>query len=689
MNESKVSKRHSLFIKILLISILCMVVPMTISLMYANASVSQALHTESTRSMSAVAAEKRNEIDLAIEQIKVQSASIALQPYIVDYMNGTDLDKAPAVRAEERISQYLESVVQASAGMYENIFIVGMDGTIKVDGIGGGSAGSSVGGAERIWLKEAEANNGSVLPEVAQPSPVTNRPIITNVVIIPGAENGISAGLLVTSIDLSTLAAKVNRTDRNQELQTMLVDSQGLVISAADPAYTLSLDLSKQKGDLLDYYNGFKASKAASGTFTLEGVRYISSYEKSTTQDLYAVTYGPSSLYTAQVDELQNRLISVMLTAVLLFSLIIFGFAKSVTRPIEAGAASLDRMAAGDWKEQVSVRYMNRRDETGVLMSSINQMQASLRKTISTVKQESEQLNLNAEATLGSITELNGQLMTVTGITEEMTASTEETAAAADELKFMALETEVAVQVMAKSARQGAAESRSIYERAAGLKEGTEQSKAQAEFLLQSLKYNLNTAISQSESVHQINLLVQTILGIVSKTNILALNAGIEAARTGESGKGFAVIADEIRKLAVQSGISAGEIQEVTEMVVRSVGNLTLCSQEAIRFLDQTVIGDYELLVQSGEQYYRDAAFFEQLLGELNETAEGVRDAIHAMTVSISEITQVNNQFARDTQVIAEQAGGILLKSREVAGAAGRTQESADELRSGIDHFRV
>ncbi|WP_221803191.1 methyl-accepting chemotaxis protein [Paenibacillus typhae] len=689
MSKVKVNTRNSLFVKILLISLICMTVPMTFSLLYANDSVSKTLYKESAGSVAAIASEKRSEIDLAVGQIMDQSVSIASQPYIVDYINGTGQPGGSPGVVEARIADYLEDVVKASNGLYENMFIVGLEGTILIDGIGGGSTGSSVGGAARSWLKEAGANNGSAITETAQQSPVTGRPVITNAVIIPGVTEGNPAGLLVTSVDLGELAGKVNQNGSGSELKTMLVNGAGLVVSAAEPEYILTLDLSKQQGDLFDYYNGFKTSQAGSGTFTLEGVRYISAYEKSGIQDVYAVSYTPMSKYTEKAEELNHKLIFVMLAAILLFSLIITGFARSVTKPIAAGSAYLMEMAAGNWRIEIPVRYMNKKDETGLLMRSVHQMQQSLREAIGTVKQESDRLKENVDTAKGSISELNGQIRTVSEITQEMSASTEETAAAAEELRFMAREAEAAVQAMAENAVRGAADSRSIYTRALGLKEGTEQSKERAAFLLQTLKENLNSAIAHSQSVHRINLLVQTILGIVSQTNILALNAGIEAVRAGETGKSFAVIAGEIRKLAQQSGSSAAEIREVTADVLQAVDDLTHCSREAILFMDQTVLEDYELLVRSGEQYYRDAAFFEELLDTFSQAAGEIRTSIHGMAVSIGEITLVNSQFARDTGLIAEQANGILQQSVVVAGTAGQTEESAEELRNGIARFRV
>ncbi|SET22198.1 methyl-accepting chemotaxis protein [Paenibacillus sp. NFR01] len=688
MKRSDAGKWNSLFVKILLISLLCMAIPMTFSLIYANHTFSRTLYNESAHNLSAVAGEKRNEIDLAIGSIMTQSASLAIQPNIADYMNNVNQATSDGHGGHSRISEYLGQIVTNAEGLYENIFIVGLDGTIRIDGIGGGSVGSSVGDAAKSWLEEAEAHDGAVITETAQLSPVSGKPVITNAVVIPGRDGGEPQGLLVTSIDLGALAGRVNASGDN-DLKTMLVNGKGLVVSSADAQYILSLDLSKQKGDILDFYNRFKSDAGASGRFTLEGVQYIGSYEKSRTQDLFAISYMPTSRYAEKAERLKRDLIAVILAAVLMFSLIIAFFAKSVTQPIRAASAYLQKMASGHWQEAIPNRYMKRKDETGMLMASLHQMKSSLSKAIGTVKQESDKLSLNVETAQGSIYELNEQIRTVSEITQEMSAAAQETAAAADELKSMARTVELSVQSIAANAEQGVADSHAMFTRAATLKSGSDQSRERAAELLRDLKLNIDEAITQSQSVHRINLLVQVILGIVSKTNILALNAGIEASRSGETGRGFAVIAGEIRKLAEQSGTSAAEIQAVTREVLMSVDKLTRCSEDALRFIDQTVLADYELLVQSGEQYYRDAEYFERLLKAFNRSSVDIETSIRRMSASIGEIALAGGQSALDTASIAEQAGGVLARSRIVARVADETGESAENLRDGISGFHL
>ena len=99
--------------------------------------------------------------------------------------------------------------------------------------------------------------------------------------------------------------------------------------------------------------------------------------------------------------------------------------------------------------------------------------------------------------------------------------------------------------------------------------------------------------------------MAEVIMKISKQTNLLALNAAIEAARAGEQGKGFAIVAEEIRKLAEQSSSTIFSIENIIEQVQEDFENLSKSSEDILKFVDEKVSPDYQMLVDIGIRYKR------------------------------------------------------------------------------------
>ncbi len=173
----------------------------------------------------------------------------------------------------------------------------------------------------------------------------------------------------------------------------------------------------------------------------------------------------------------------------------------------------------------------------------------------------------------------------------------------------------------------------------------------------------LNEAIENSKSVDQVNSLSKEILAISSTTNLIALNASIEASRAGEAGKGFAVVATEIRDLADSCTSTATRIQEVNQVVTNAVANLSQNAQELIDYLNETILKEFQNFVGAGRQYMEDACRIEQNMDEFHNQSRHLQSAMTQIAASMEKITAA----------IDEGAGGI-------SGAAGSTRSLAGNI---------
>lgn len=151
--------------------------------------------------------------------------------------------------------------------------------------------------------------------------------------------------------------------------------------------------------------------------------------------------------------------------------------------------------------------------------------------------------------------------------------------------------------------------------------------------------------MKRAENISRINDLADAILDISEQTNLLSLNAAIESARVGEAGNGFAIVANEIKKLAENSVHTVDEIQSITKDVISSVSELSDSSGQIIQVMDDTVIKDYGKLINTGEQYSKDAEFVNELMTNFSATSQELSAYIGDpnTTPSASEISCNNS----------------------------------------------
>ncbi len=189
--------------------------------------------------------------------------------------------------------------------------------------------------------------------------------------------------------------------------------------------------------------------------------------------------------------------------------------------------------------------------------------------------------------------------------------------------------------------------------------------------------------------MERINVLSDAILEIASQTNLLALNAAIEAAQAGDSGSGFAVVAEEIRKLAENSKETATEIQSVTQQVLESVHHLSVSSEQVLSFLDEKVSKDYDMLVETGKQYNADARMIDEMVTEFSATSQQLYSSVQSIMRAINHVSQAAVEGASDTMEMANETTLIAHRSQEVLERVKAVKESAERLLETVSLFRV
>jgi len=197
----------------------------------------------------------------------------------------------------------------------------------------------------------------------------------------------------------------------------------------------------------------------------------------------------------------------------------------------------------------------------------------------------------------------------------------------------------------------------------------------------------LDQAIEKSHSVEQIQVLTEDILSISSSTNLIAVNASIEAARAGSAGAGFSVVAQEVHKLADSCAETANHIQKVSEVVTGAVDYLASSARELAEYLSQVIADQLERSVQAGQQYREDSDYIGHAMEEFNDRVDRLKNATDQIAVSISSISSSIDGAASG---ISGAAGSTRVLVDDMEGITGRmdaNQEIVGELQKQMDMF--
>ena len=197
----------------------------------------------------------------------------------------------------------------------------------------------------------------------------------------------------------------------------------------------------------------------------------------------------------------------------------------------------------------------------------------------------------------------------------------------------------------------------------------------------------LEEAIKNSKSVDQVNNLTKDIVAISSTTNLIALNASVEAMRAGEAGKGFAVVASEIKTLANSCSETAGRIQEVNQIVTNAVHNLSRHSQDMADYLSETILTEFREFVRSGRQYKEDAEYVKEMIDAFNSRTDRLRSSMIEIADSIGSITKAIDEGAAGITGVADSTKSLVSDMADIADRMDINREIVEELKKQMEVF--
>ena len=361
------------------------------------------------------------------------------------------------------------------------------------------------------------------------------------------------------------------------------------------------------------------------------------------------------SLVAADLARQGWQMAIISLVGVLVIAMVMAFVLNRINRPLFDSVKALEALAngSGDLGSKLPVAGP---EEIRRLGSAFNGFVAKIRDTISQLTAtlgelagESERLSRSAAGNLGSMTRQQEQTTQLATAMTEMTSTVHE---------------------VANNTAQAAEAANEADNQAVTGDEVVQQSVNMIEQLAEEIASAGNTVKEVAKASEQIGSVLAVIQSIAEQTNLLALNAAIEAARAGEQGRGFAVVADEVRSLAGRTQHSTAEIRGTIEQLQRAVGTTVTMIEHSVSRAGESV----ERANQAGEALGRIKGAVNSIrdmntqIAAASEEQSSVSDEITRNIVSVHEISQATTLVARDTAHIASHVATLVDKLGDLAG---------------------
>ncbi len=373
----------------------------------------------------------------------------------------------------------------------------------------------------------------------------------------------------------------------------------------------------------------------------------------------------------------------VIIISIIALIIAIFMVARHVIRPVINAEAELRDIIdginrrEGDLTKRVTV---SSHDEIGTLTQGINAFIELLQNIFTTITSNSAAMDKVVSDVLGSVQTSNSSASDLSALTEELSATMQEVANNASAINNNTETVRAEVDEMAEKSRKINDYSKSMKEHANTMEQNARTNMDETNAKVDEILTALNQAITDSQSVDQVNSLTDEIMSIASQTNLLSLNASIEAARAGEAGKGFAVVAGEIGSLAENSRQTAGNIQKINSVVVSAVHNLSDSANDLVSYMKDSILPEFSKFVEDGVKYRENADYIEAVMADFTDKTEGFKSTFDEIAESISSITTAIDEGVKGVSSAAESTQTLVGDMDNITKRMDENQRIASEL---------